>query len=261
MYTANRYVLAQTADEALALLRESPKNAVIGGGVWMHLGNGAYTTLIDLSRLGLDEVKETAAGLSIGAMVPLRKAETDERLSQYANGVLSKAVSGIVGVQLRNAATFGGSVGGRLGFSDVICALLALDAKVVCAAAGTMPLADFLTEKPRRDLVLSLLLPADGYRAAYEVRRLTATDIAILNVCAAQAPDGTYRVCVGARPEIAVRCAEAENALAVGDIDVAAYAVEALKYGTNLRGSAEYRRKISGALLRRAWDSLSGGAK
>ena len=261
MYTAESYLIARTADEALTHLRDDPKNAVIGGGVWMHLGSASYSTLIDLSRLGLDEVRETAEGLSVGAMVPLRKAETDPLLRAYAGGVLARAVGSIVGVQLRNAATFGGSVAGRFGFSDVITALLALDAKVVCAGAGTMTLAEFLTAKPQRDIVLSLLLPPDGRRAAYETRRLTATDIGILNVCLAQVPDGTWRVSIGARPEIAVRCEGAEAALATGDIDAACAAAEALKYGSNPRGSAEYRRKISGALLRRAWEALSGGAK
>ena len=261
MYTADSYVFARSADEALALLRDDPKSAVIAGGVWMHLGNTSYSTLIDLSRLGLDRVQETAEGFSVGAMVPLRKAETDPLLRAYAGGVLARAVGSIVGVQLRSAATFGGSVAGRFGFSDVITALLALDAKVVCAGAGTMELSEFLSAKPKRDIVLSLLLPADARRAAYETRRLTATDIGILNVCVASVPDGTWRVSIGARPDIAVRCTAAEEALASGDIDAAVRAAEALKYGSNPRGSAEYRRKISGVLLRRAWDTLSGGAK
>ena len=261
MYTADSYVLADSVEEALRLLREDAKSAVIGGGVWMHLGNAAVSTLIDLSRLGLDTVEETAEGLSLGAMLPLRKLETDPLLLDHANGVLARAVRGIVGTQLRNAATVGGSVAGRFGFSDVICALLALDAEVVCAGAGQMPLADFLSAKPKRDIVLSVVLPTDGRSAAYETRRLTATDIAILNVCLARVPDGTYRVSVGARPDIAVRCEEAEAALRADDIDAACAAVEALKYGSNLRGSAEYRRAMSGVLLRRAYEALSGGVK
>lgn len=46
----------------------------------------------------------------------------------------------IVGVQFRECATFGGSVWGRFGFSDILTGLLALDCEVELAEAGRIPL-------------------------------------------------------------------------------------------------------------------------
>ena len=43
MYTAESYRLAASAEEAFLLLREDPRSAVIGGGLWMRSGSGRYT--------------------------------------------------------------------------------------------------------------------------------------------------------------------------------------------------------------------------
>ena len=48
-------------------------------------------------------------------------------------------MSHIVGVPFRNCATVGGSVFSRFGFSDLTCALLALDASVVLYRGGELP--------------------------------------------------------------------------------------------------------------------------
>ena len=50
---------------------------------------------------------------------------------RYTNGAVKEALRHIIGVQLRNTATVGGSVWGRFGFSDVITLLLAMDTLVV----------------------------------------------------------------------------------------------------------------------------------
>ena len=258
MYTAESYRLAASAEEAFLLLREDPRSAVIGGGLWMRSGSGRYSTLIDLSRAGLDAIELKDGAVTIGACVTLRQIETSPVLREAGMEALSECVRPIVGVPFRNMATVGGSVCARLGFSDPITAMLAMDARVTLFGAGEMPLEDYLAKPPKRDLLLSVTLPADGRIPAYETLRLTATDIGMLDLCAAALPDGSWRVSVGARPGAAVRCRGAESALGRGDADGANEAVRALAYGSTHRASAEYRREMSAVLLGRAAARIRG---
>ena len=54
----NEYVRAASLKEAYSLKKASPKNKVLGGGLWLKKGNADVDVLIDLSRLGLDKIKE-----------------------------------------------------------------------------------------------------------------------------------------------------------------------------------------------------------
>ena len=56
----NEYVRAASLEEAYSLKKSSPKNKILGGGLWLKKGNGEVDKLIDLSRLGLDQIKEDA---------------------------------------------------------------------------------------------------------------------------------------------------------------------------------------------------------
>ncbi len=60
----------------------------------------------------------------------LRQLETHESFNKATCHVFRDAVKDIVGVQLRNLATIGGSVYSRFSFSDVICSLLCLECDV-----------------------------------------------------------------------------------------------------------------------------------
>ena len=261
MYSIQEYRFAESLDEALALLDASRKNRILGGGMWLRLGNLSIGTGIDLSRLGLDGVRETDEEIVIGAMATLRDVETAPCLRSLFDGVLPASVASIVGVQFRNMATVGASVYSRYGFSDLLTALLALDARVELHRAGSVALEDFLKNPPeKRDILTAVRIRKDGRRAAYQTFRRTQTDFGVLNVCLSRSPEGEYRLSVGARPRRAARCPEAESLLAAGDpIAAARAAAEHLDYGSNMRGSAEYRRNLAEVLTLRAWEALKEG--
>ena len=261
MYSIQEYRFAESLDEALALLDASRKNHILGGGMWLRLGNLSIKTGIDLSRLGLDGVRETEEEIVIGAMATLRDVEIAPCLRALFDGVLPASVASIVGVQFRNMATVGASVYSRYGFSDILTALLALDARVELYRAGSMALEDFLRNPPeKRDVLTAVRIRKDGRRAAYQTFRRTQTDFGVLNVCVSRSPEGEYCVSVGARPHRAARCPEAENMLAAGDGAAAARAAaEKLDYGSNMRASAEYRRNLAEVLTLRAWEALKEG--
>ena len=140
------YVRVGNAAEAYELLQKNRNNKIVGGGIWMRLGSRRVATAIDLSACGLDQIEETETEFRIGAMCTLRQLERHAGLNALVNNVFEFAVHDIVGVQLRNTATVGGSIYGRFGFSDVLSAFLALDSYVELTGAGRVPLAEFVNK-------------------------------------------------------------------------------------------------------------------
>lgn len=258
MASIQKYCFAESLEEAAQLLEKSPRNVILAGSMWLRLGNKSIATAVDLSRLDLNRIEVTDGEITIGAMTTLRQLETDPCLRGEFGGVVSACVGNIVGVQFRNQATAGASVYGRYGFSDLITALLALDAEVTLYRSGRMPLQDFLNRPPKRDILTHIHLRRDGRRAVYRSIRRTQTDFAMLNLCLSADAEGGYAVSVGARPNVAVRCAEAERLLRAGDAEAAEKAVSGLKYGSNMRASAQYRSDMAAVLLRRALAALEG---
>ena len=193
------YVRVGNAAEAYELLQKNRNNKIVGGGIWMRLGSRRVATAIDLSACGLDQIEETETEFRIGAMCTLRQLERHAGLNALVNNVFEFAVHDIVGVQLRNTATVGGSIYGRFGFSDVLSAFLALDSYVELTGAGRVPLAEFVDMGYVRDVIEHVVVVKHDYRASYEAVRKAATDFPSLNVTAAWW-DGSWHVTVGARP-------------------------------------------------------------
>ena len=247
MASFKNYVIAQSLEEAYTLNQK--KNAVIvAGNMWLRMCGLRRQTAIDLSALGLDQIEEREDTFVIGAMVSLRAMETDAALDACFGGVFAKALAPIVGTQFRRGATVGGSVYSRFGFSDVSALLLALGAQVVLYKRGTVPLEDYQREAWDRDILTHIILPK-GRRAAVESVRLSRTDIPVL-VCAASVGEDGLRLVLGARPARALIVADGIAPRA----DAAAFEAIAqdTAFGTNLRASEAYRRKIAPVLMLRA---------
>ena len=257
MYRAENYVLATSVAQAEELLLSDPKNSILGGGMWLRLGQARYHTVIDISRLGLDYIREEEKYIELGAMTTLRQMETHPLLRELYGGVLPRCLAPIVGVPFRNTATVGGTVFGQYAFSDILTVLLALDARVLLNRGGEVALASFLALPRGTDILLAVRLPKDGRRAVFETQRLTRTDFGILSLCAAALPNGEWRLSIGNRPARALRCEAAERYLAAGEPELAAQAARELPYASSSRGSAEYRRALAGVFTRRAWETLA----
>lgn len=254
MIQIKQYVRATSLDEAYELNQK--KNSVIVGGMhWLKMGTKSYGTAIDLSGLGLDQIVETDEQFEIGCMVTLRDIEMHEGLNAYTNGAVRDAVQDIVGVQFRNTATVGGSIYGRYGFSDVLAVFMAMDASVVLHVGGEIKLADFAKMKADRDIVVKLVVKKQPIKIAYKAIRMTRTDFPVLAVTVSNA--GGWQAVVSARPERAVAIKDVKEILSAGISDETAtefgkYVAEECTFGSNMRGSAEYRQKIAVVLVKRA---------
>ena len=106
MLKIKSYVKVNSLAEAYELNQKKTAR-ILGGMVWMKMGNRAISTAIDLSGLGLDAISENDDEFVIGCMTPLHDLETNEALNTYTHGAMKESLCHIVGVQFRNCATVG----------------------------------------------------------------------------------------------------------------------------------------------------------
>ena len=260
MMTIREYKRAESLEEAWQLNQKRP-NRVLGGMIWLKMENINVGTAIDLSGLGLDTIEETDEGFSIGAMVTLRQLELHPGLAAYTDGAVRESVRHIVGVQLRNLATVGGSIYSRFGFSDVLTMFLALNASVELYKGGVVPLAEYAQRPYDRDILVRVLVPKENARFVYQSVRNSQTDFPVLTCAAAKLADGSIRAASGARPGKAVLYTAAPEAGETAEEFAARFAAEVkadIKTESNLRGGAEYRRHLAGVLTKRAVCRLEG---
>lgn len=264
MLSFTQYVRAQSLEEAYTLCQKK-RNIVLGGMLWLKMQNRSIGTAIDLCDLGLDQIEETPEEYQIGAMVSLRTLEIHPGLNALTQGAMAQSVKDIVGVQFRNVATVGGSIFGRFGFSDVLTLFMALDAKVELYHAGVMSVKEFAgLSRSTRDILVRVIVPKTEKRTVYLSMRNTATDFPVLT-CAMSGRENEYHCVIGARPAKAVLYEDENGILAKGITaeSAAAFAADIASranFGSNMRGSAEYRQKICEVLVRRAALALGEGS-
>ena len=254
MLKIKSYVKVKSIAEAYEL-NQKKTALVLGGMVWLKMGNRNISTAIDLSGLGLDTVQETDDEFVIGCMTPLRELEINKRLNEYTHGAVRESLRHIVGVQFRNCATVGGSIVSRFGFSDILTGLLALDCDVVLAQKGRISLNEYAQMPYDRDVLTHIIIKKNGRCAAYESVRNTETDLPVLT-CAVSILENSTRFVIGARPQRAVAYETSTDPEAmIQKIQ------EETEFGSNMRASKEYRRILSGVLCHRALEKAKEGIK
>ena len=234
MLTIGNYVKVKTLEEAYEL-NQARNSRIMGGMMWMRLGNARVKTIIDMSELGLNEIEETDHVFRIGAMCTLRQLEEHEGLRKFYGDGIAESLRHIVGVQFRNQATVGGSIYGRYGFSDVLT----------------------------KDILVSVIVRKSKRKFRYESIRQTKTDFPVLTCSVVT---GIYRgqeswfFSVGARPmKAALLEKQWEIPKDATDEQLTEYAKRVaaeFTYGSNMRGSAEYRQHLAEVLLRREMRSI-----
>lgn len=261
MLQIKQYAKVTSLDEAYEL-NQKKNNVIIGGMHWLKMSSKMVGTAIDLSGLGLDQIIETDDEFEIGCMASLRDIECHEGLNAYTDNAVRDAVKDIVGVQFRNTATVGGSIFGRYGFSDILTIFLALDTRVVLHKAGELSLAEYADMKPDRDIVVKLIVKKSPVKVAYVAQRRTRTDFPVL-ACAVSNINGTWKAVVGARPARAAAIEDEENILS-GQVtkekaqEFAEYVASKLTFGSNMRGSGQYREQICKVYIKRVVLALGG---
>ena len=258
MATFKDYIAPKTSKEAYEALISKKTARVLGGGCFMRMGNKKIGLAIDLIDAELDYIKDLGDKVEIGAMTSLRDFETSELLKESFGDIIGDSVKHIIGVQLRNIARIGATIYSKYGFSDPLTGLLALDADIYLYEGGKVSLEEYIKEEgKRRDILEKIRINKNVEAASFETMRNSAVDYAILSVAFAKI-GGKYRIAVGARPRRAVLAYKAmkyldenglteETAIKAGEI-----AAEEIHFGSNNRGSAEYRKELCKVLVKRA---------
>jgi CO/xanthine dehydrogenase FAD-binding subunit len=263
MYTIREYAMPETLEEAYTILKSRKGNQILGGCAWLRLGKKRINIAVDLSKCGLDYIREDENQIEIGAMTSYRSVETSDILKKYFNGTVADCVSSIIGTQFRNTVTVGGSVYGRFGFSDFLTPLITLDTYVVLYKKGSVPLATFMTMPYEKEIIEKIVIVKDGRKASYQMFRNSRADFPILNLAVSKDTEGRFIVTVGARGPKAVRAdqtaAYLTSALSEenGDIEkvikqAGELLTEEVSFTDNMRASAEYRKILSKVLLKKA---------
>jgi len=266
-----------TLDEVLALLAEHGEDAKVlaGGQSLVPLLNFRLARpdrLIDVNGVSeLDYLRLEHGTLRIGALVRHARLESSEEAR--AVPLLQQAVRFVGHVQIRNRGTVGGSVAHADPAAELPAALTALGARFRARSArGERVLAadelfvTHLTTSLEPDEILTEIeVPSSppGSGAAFVEYARRHGDFALGGAAVLVRLDrgGTCEdaaIALLAAAPTPVRAAEAENALRGRVIDeaaareAAARAVESINPTGDIHGSADYRRGLIEALLRRA---------
>ncbi len=272
------YLEAHSVEEACALLRQHREEAkVIAGGIALvilmkyELLQPRY--LINIKGIpGLDRIDyDPADGLSIGTLVRHQWTATSPVIAEHYP-VLSIAAGYVASLPIRNMGTVGGSISHADPATDMASALIAAGAQVHLQSADgerVLPVEDFFVDTFETQLgadeILTRFTVAPelaGRRGAHEKLRKSATDIPVVSASVAVAStDGEVsdvRIGLAAAAPKPIRCPGAEAVLRgqrASDARIEEAATAAAGEAdpiSDLRGSAEYRRKMVRVLVRRA---------
>ena len=276
---AFEYAAPDSLEEALALLAKHGDRARLVAGATdlmqrMKIGEAETPDcVVSLRKLrDLAYINVTDGGLAIGALTCLRDVERHTQIwEQYT--VLAEAAASVGSPQIRNRATLVGNVCSASPAADAAVALVALDASVQIVGDGgekEIAMGDFFTG-PRESclranqIVTEITVPAKRWSGSAYARSglRRAMDCCVASAAAALIADAhgkitDARIVLGALAPTPIRVEAGEKSLtgqALSDElldEIAAAAMAAAKPISDIRGSADYRRELAGALARRA---------
>ena len=227
--------------------------------------------LVDLNFIpGTSFIKENAGALHFGAMT--RHAEIEHSTLASRIPVLHDCAAGIADVQVRNRGTIGGSLAEADPSGDWAAALITLDTTVHCLGPGgarAVRLKDFIkdaytTALAHDELVtgVEVKIPPKGSGGAYIAFKRSApvypSASAAVQITLAGDVCQDAAVALGCVGLTAIRATEAEAALRgkiLNDKTIATAAEAARRAADpqpDMRGSAEYKRQLVVALIKRA---------
>jgi carbon-monoxide dehydrogenase medium subunit len=280
-----RYHRASSLADASRLLAELGEEArPLAGGQslipLMKLRLAAPAHLVDLNFIqGLSQVERSNGTLRIGALA--RHAEIEASAAAQAIPILHDCAAGIADPQIRHRGTIGGSVAEADPSGDWVPVLLTLNTTVLAVGPEgerAISLADFIvdaytTKLAPAELIREITVEAPpaasggAYIAFKRCAPVYATATAAVQLSMQGDTCSDARIALGCVALTPVRPAEAEAALRGKPITAQsiAAAAEAARAAADpqpdIRGSAEYKKDLVAALVRRAIETAARRAR
>lgn len=230
--------------------------------VAVNFGTLAGSRFLDLWPLeSMRRISVQNGALVIGAMATYTEIIRSRHVRKHLP-MLAEAARQIGGPQIQNRGTIGGNIANGSPAGDSLPVLSASDATVVLrssAAERRVPFNEFYTgyrASVRRpdELIVAVEIPRQNGTQWFRKVGTRAAQ-AISKIVMAGVRDARPRVAIGSVAATIVRVPKTEAALASGaSIDEAARVLEQEIHPIDdVRSTAEYRRAVSGNLLRRFW--------
>jgi carbon-monoxide dehydrogenase medium subunit len=275
----DEYLQAKSVEEVTSILKKYGEEArIVGAGITLHeLGVmgmlSGVKKLVDIQQLGLDYVESSADVIRVGASTPVHKIRDHDLFKREPALRAIGDASDFVPIQIVNTATIAGQICTGLPILSLPTALLAVDASVKCVSSEgerLVPLNSFyvdyfLTDLKPEEFVTEVQIPKQPGRSAsaFKYEKLSAADYPLGSVGTRLALDEQgkcqdCRVATGSLGRTPMRVKKVEESLLRSDLDsqTLAKAGEILSKEidpiSDLRASADYRRKLARALFKEA---------
>lgn len=274
------YHTPETQDEVCALLQQYGEDAkLMAGGtaltIMMKQRLVMPETLISLQRLrGLADITESQGTIQLGALSTHRSVELSP-LIRTRLPVLASTYHHVATVRIRNVATVGGGLAHADPNQDPPITLLALEAQVdLTSTRGTrtVPLSDFFTNYYETvlqpdELLTAIRVPLPAaHSGSAHVKFLprTADDYATVGIAASVRLDPTTGACqacsiaMGSVASTPLRASQAEALVRGQQLspellrEAGTVAQQQTDPISDTRGSADYKRAMTGVFVRRA---------
>lgn len=261
------YHRPESLTETVELLSK-PNRVPLAGGTKL-LAAGTTAEVVDLQSLGLNQIRWDGNRMQVGATTTLTELAEALKAKQDLDSpavIVGKAVRLAGPNTYRNAATLGGIIASRLQDSELLAALLVLDADLVIHGRDVMSmgLGDYLsaTERP---VGLIGEIGFDWQAGVGHSRRVARTpaDNPIVSITGWKGMDGELRLAatgISARPSRlsgAEHCLQNDSSTAALD-EAAVFAKRSSTHPGDFRGDAEYRADMAAVLTRRVARAVLG---
>jgi len=273
-----KYLEPESVEELVRILTVYGKEAkVLAGGVdlvrRMRRGEIKSQCVAGLQMIhGLDYIEgDGREGLRIGALTTLRTIELSP-IVQKDYVLLYEAIHQIASIAVKNMGTAVGNLCVASPASDVAPPLLALGAELKITgptSKSTMTIESFFigvnrTALQPSEIVTGILVPSlpDATGGAFVKLARTASDIAKVNVAVTLTVTNNTckdaRIALGSVAPTVVRARKAENIVKGQKLEpkmiaeAAEAATEEAKTITDVRSTAEYRKRMARVLVKRA---------
>jgi aerobic carbon-monoxide dehydrogenase medium subunit len=279
------YHRAASLKEAATMLSQLGDDAkLLAGGQslipLMKLRFANPTHLVDLNFIpGTTYIKEEGASVRFGALT--RHAEIEKSGIASRVPILHDCAAGIADAQIRNRGTIGGSLAEADPSGDWAAVLLTQKTEVRCLSPRgerTLPLAGFISDAyttllEHDELVSEIVVksPEKNSGGAYLAFKRSAPVYPTASAAVHLVLEGDIckdaAIVLGCVGLVPVKASAAEGTLRGSKIDnkAVAAAMEAVRAAVDpqpdMRGSAEYKRKLAAALVKRAIEVASRRAR